>query len=140
MAAYSLTNLIGDEHSHETRESPVYALVVGKSGSKLKESTADEFSETMTGGRTTQIAFSKFTMEQLASQLSIGVGLDRPVLDKTGLRGSYDFKLNWTPDYGGAPAPDSNGVDIFTAIQEQLSAPPTVTRAACRYRMANQHD
>ena len=42
------------------------------------------------------------------------------MLDKTGLRGSYDFRLNWTPDFGGPPAPDSNSVDIFTALQEQL--------------------
>jgi uncharacterized protein (TIGR03435 family) len=28
--------------------------------------------------------------------------------------------LSWTPDYGGPPAPDSNGVGLFTAIQEQL--------------------
>jgi uncharacterized protein (TIGR03435 family) len=57
-------------------------------------------------------------MEQLANHLSHSV--ERPVLDKTGLRGSYDFTLSWTPDYGGPPAPDSNGVGLFTAIQEQL--------------------
>jgi uncharacterized protein (TIGR03435 family) len=102
----------------ETKEAPVYALVVAKNGPKLKESTADEYSQTGSGNRTAQETFSKATMEQLANHLSFSAG--RPVLDKTGLRGFYDFKLSWTPEYGGPPAPDSNGVDIFTAIQEQL--------------------
>jgi uncharacterized protein (TIGR03435 family) len=102
----------------ETKESSIYGLVIGKNGPKLKESTADEYSQTASGVRTALMTFSKATMEQLANNLSHSVG--RPVLDKTGLRGFYDFKLNWTPDFGTPPAPDSNGVDIFTALQEQL--------------------
>jgi uncharacterized protein (TIGR03435 family) len=41
----------------------------------------------------------------------------RPVIDATGLTGSFDFELTWTPD--GAPAP-SDGASLFTAVQEQL--------------------
>jgi len=56
-------------------------------------------------------------------------------VDKTGLKGEYDFTLKWTPDEGqgqmfrgageppreGAPPPpDANGPSIFTALQEQL--------------------
>jgi uncharacterized protein (TIGR03435 family) len=56
-------------------------------------------------------------------------------LDRTGLTGTYDFKLQWTPDESqpfrgidGNPVlvpqdvhpPDSSGPSIFTAIQEQL--------------------
>jgi uncharacterized protein (TIGR03435 family) len=103
----------------EKRESPVYAMVVGKNGPKLKESTADEPSVTLRSARSTELTFAKATMDRLAKQLSSS-GIDRPVIDKTGLTGSYDLKLNWAPDYGGPPAPDANGVDIFTAIQEQL--------------------
>ncbi|MFZ0591039.1 MAG: M56 family metallopeptidase [Bryobacteraceae bacterium] len=64
----------------------------------------------------------------------------RVVIDKTGLSGRYDFTLNWTPDETqlpqggperpggpgggpmgpGGPPPESNGPDLFTAIQEQL--------------------
>ncbi len=102
----------------ETKVLPTYALVVGKNGPKLKESTADEYRQTGSGGRNARMTFTKATMEQLAGNLYYSVG--RPVLDKTGLRGSYDFTLDWTPDYGGPPAADSNGVDIFTALQEQL--------------------
>jgi uncharacterized protein (TIGR03435 family) len=104
----------------ETRERPVYALVVAKNGTKLKESAPDkEFSISVGGGRTSHLTMTKATMEQLAVQLSTS-GLDRPVLDKTGLAGHYDITLNWIPEYNGPPAPDSNGISVFTAVQEQL--------------------
>jgi uncharacterized protein (TIGR03435 family) len=102
----------------ETKERPVYALVVAKNGGKLKESTADQYSQTAGGSRNAHMTFAKATMQQLASNLYYSVG--RPVFDKTGLRGFYDFTLDWIPDYGGTPAADANGVDIFTALQEQL--------------------
>ena len=57
--------------------------------------------------------------------------LGRTVVDKTGLKGNYNFTLNWTPDdselpefkepAGGQGSPlDSSVPSIFTAIQEQL--------------------
>ena len=67
----------------------------------------------------------------LASWLSRQLG--RVVIDKTDLKGDYDYKLEWTPDPGEggpesiglppeAPRPhvDTNGPSIFTAVQEQL--------------------
>jgi uncharacterized protein (TIGR03435 family) len=51
-------------------------------------------------------------MDHLAAFLSRPrMGLGRPVLDKTGLEGVFDFTLDWTPD-----APPS----IFTALEDQL--------------------
>ena len=38
-------------------------------------------------------------------------------MDRTGLKGFYDFLLTWTPDEAQADAP---GPSLFTAIQEQL--------------------
>jgi uncharacterized protein (TIGR03435 family) len=103
----------------EMKERPVYALVVAKNGPKLKESAPDkEFPTTVVGGRSTQLTMTKATMEQLAIRLSDG--MDRPVLDKTGLAGHYDITLNWIPELAGPPAPDSNAVNVFTAVQEQL--------------------
>ena len=64
------------------------------------------------------MTFRKATMQQLASNLYYSAG--RPVFDKTGLPGFYDFTLDWTPDHGGPPPPNSSGIDIFTALQEQL--------------------
>jgi uncharacterized protein (TIGR03435 family) len=70
-------------------------------------------------------------MASLAAALSHLLG--RTVLDKTGLKGNYDFTLQWTPDDseplkriadnpvpGNTPQPDSSGPSIFTAIEEQL--------------------
>ena len=62
---------------------------------------------------------------------SLANQLGRPIIDKTGLTGSYDFTLSWTPEggRGGGPLPpgvpepppiDPNGPSLFTAIQEQL--------------------
>jgi uncharacterized protein (TIGR03435 family) len=42
----------------------------------------------------------------------------RPVVDKTGLTGNYDFELQWSA--GDPPPADSAAPSIFTAVQEQL--------------------
>jgi bla regulator protein blaR1 len=103
----------------DTQERPVYALVVAKNGPKLKESAPDEQSSiTASGNRTAQITMANVSTDQLAIQLSDG--LDRPVVDKTGLKGHYDVKLNWIPEFAGPPPPGSDGVNLFTAVQEQL--------------------
>jgi uncharacterized protein (TIGR03435 family) len=54
------------------------------------------------------------TMDRLAR--SFGGLVDRLVVDKTGLSGSFDVDLTWTPD----PTADTTGPSIFTALQEQL--------------------
>lgn len=50
--------------------------------------------------------------------------LQRPIVDKTGLSGVYDFRLEFNPQaaIGGAPVngQDAPAPDIFIAIQEQL--------------------
>src|ERR1019366_4371214 len=63
---------------------------------------------------------TKESMPLFASYLSTETG--RPVLDKTGLTGSYEFKLEWARDTtaeASAP-PTEAGPSIFTAVQEQL--------------------
>jgi uncharacterized protein (TIGR03435 family) len=118
----------------ETKEMSTYALVVGKNGPKLKENDAD-LRGWMQWGRG-HLKGTHVDMRFLAVHLSRQV--DRTVVDETGLRGGYDFELNWVPDFGpgrqpgepgtqtsppaeaeATPAP-SNGPSIFTAIQEQL--------------------
>lgn len=57
---------------------------------------------------------------------NLGGFTGRPVIDRTGLTGTYDFELTWTPDEPpppGAPLPpyyDPNGPSLLTAVQEQL--------------------
>jgi bla regulator protein blaR1 len=116
----------------ETKKMPVYALVVTKSGSKLQPHPANsEVKPTDLFGRGSA-TFTNMPVADLTKQLSLNLG--RPVLDRTGLKGGYDFKLEWTPELGEGvpaafglapraeppPAADSNGPSIFAALQEQL--------------------
>jgi uncharacterized protein (TIGR03435 family) len=108
---------------HETKEVPVYALVVGKGGPLMKESAPDAQYSFMIPGRG-QWKVSRLNMTRLARDLTREVG--RTVLDLTGLTENYDFTLEWTPDQAslpgpdGAAVPDSGGPSVFTAIQQQL--------------------
>jgi bla regulator protein blaR1 len=111
----------------DTKELPIYALVVAKNGSKLKESAANGPGPQIRMGRGL-INGQGMGMEMLANQLSNAIG--RTVLDKTGLKGQYDIKLEFTPEDGpghgpgdgpeAAPPPDTAGPSVFTALQEQL--------------------
>lgn len=113
----------------ETKEAPIYALVVAKNGPKLQESQGG-VGPSLMGRARGQFEGKGALMEMLANVLSMQVG--RPVVDKTGLTGKYDFKLEWTPDPGQGPGPlgipgpdappppDPNGPSLFAAVQEQL--------------------
>jgi uncharacterized protein (TIGR03435 family) len=104
----------------ETRETPVYELVVGKNGPKLKHVGPDTTGGSMTRGLNTgalHMETSKGTLEQLARQLSVTAG--RPVIDKTGLAGFYAYTLDWASGIQ-PPQPDSDTPSMFTAVQEQL--------------------
>ncbi len=117
----------------ETKELPVYALVVAKNGSKLK-TNAGEPGPRLRMGRG-ELTGTKIPMTMLLQQLAQTLG--RPVVDKTGLTGEYDFTLTWTPQVGeggsgfgagppgpggleGPPPADADGPSIFSALQEQL--------------------
>jgi uncharacterized protein (TIGR03435 family) len=157
----------------DNKELPVYNLVVGKNGPKLKESKAEDNASTAPGSTTVPPAIKlppvpngggggnssvsvnrngagtfmmsggpgggMQTMSSTASPIAnlvrmLSMRLGRPVLDKTGLTGKYDFKLEFAPeqtqgpafgggDGGGAPMTppaDPGGPSIFTAVQEQL--------------------
>jgi uncharacterized protein (TIGR03435 family) len=76
---------------------PVYNLIVGKTVAKMTESTMgpEKFNLIMNLSPTAGLLARKLpahstTMERFASALQEGV-LDRPVIDKTGLTGRYDF-------------------------------------------------
>jgi uncharacterized protein (TIGR03435 family) len=76
----------------ETREQPIYELVVGKGGPKI-DAVITNF-----GGL--HIARNQFvgegaTIDMLSTALANQVG--RAVVDRTGLVGSFNFKLNWNP-------------------------------------------
>jgi uncharacterized protein (TIGR03435 family) len=113
----------------EQKDFAYYALTVAKSGAKLKESIAAPHEQTVLINRVyprdyIQLPARNATMAQFAAMLQRAV-LDRPVLDKTGLSGKYDFDLEWTPDDsqfdGHMPPtrPDNSGKpDLFAAMQQ----------------------
>ena len=103
----------------ETREMPVFAMVVGPNGPKFKPSAPDATGgpSTRTGGKGVHMQAEKGTMEQLARQLSFTAG--RPVIDRTGLAGFYSFALDWFPA-DRVPPPDLDVPTMFQAVQEQL--------------------
>jgi uncharacterized protein (TIGR03435 family) len=138
----------------ESRQLPVYALVAARSdkrlGPQVHPTTADcaahadssvtkekGAKEKSNGGKQSpcsavvgpgMLSAGALTMAALASSLS-GV-VQRTVTDRTGIEGTFQMKLTWTPDQmprTGSDATkikgakiDPNGPSIFTALQEQL--------------------
>lgn len=138
----------------ETRELSVYELVVGKGGSKLKPYVEDPnppqpdpskmipmdkngniilrpgqtMFTTSAGSDHRKVMGSKQTVGGTSGLVTmLGAQLGRPVIDKTGLTGFYDYTLDYRPQetnvthLGPVPPPsDSDAPDLITAVEEQL--------------------
>jgi uncharacterized protein (TIGR03435 family) len=129
----------------ETRELPIYELVVARAdrrlGPEMRKPAADCDAAIAAGirpprqpdepppcglmGGPARTIAGGATMRQLAANLT--VRQERLVFDKTGLAGRFAFTLAWTPDVmpteappPGIPPIDPNGPSLFTALQEQL--------------------
>lgn len=114
----------------ETRAQPIYDLVLAKGRPKIKTVTGNF------GGL--HIARNQFvgegaTIDMLSTALANQLG--RPVVDRTGLVGNFNFKLNWAPTDAATPkspdpsmAPDQAGPSVFTAVREQLGLDLKATR------------
>lgn len=153
----------------ESREMPTYALVKARSdgrlGEKLLPSSTDCAAILAERARSAQPAqgplmagdrpscgmviapWSIRMGGSLLSQLAIVLSrvTSRLVIDRTGLTGTYDIDLQWTPQGvrmnapppADAPAPpipappiDPNGAPLETAIQEQLGLKLALERAS----------
>lgn len=103
----------------ETRELPVYALVLAKGGSRLQATTLTKSGMNSSSGRG-MLTLKGATMADIARTLTQegGSDLGRDVVDKTDLPGRYDLELKWTPTESDPSA--EPGPSIFTAVQEQL--------------------
>lgn len=107
---------------HETREMPVYALIVGRNGPKLKPSAPDagEMGYVHVNGRNYELTFPRADMERVVDAIMNSFP-DRPVIDDTGLTGTYDLHLTYTPQTPpNRNNPDPGDLSVFTAVQEQL--------------------
>lgn len=118
MVRVLVTERFGMHSRIEKRELPVYAIVVVKGGPKLSKSTRDPDSIPSAGfSRTGKFRGLNVSMQDIATFLQ-RYGMDRPVIDQTGIVGRFDVDLAWTPDDAVADAQDLP--DFYTAIQEQL--------------------
>jgi len=107
----------------ESKEMPVYFLVVAKGGPHLRDRKdgEDAFNSLVKDGTSPfkpglASLFKGCDFPAFAERL--GRPLDRPVVDKTGIKGEYWFQLEWAPD----PGPDrvNVGPSLLTALGDQL--------------------
>jgi uncharacterized protein (TIGR03435 family) len=124
----------------EPKELSIYALNIAKGGPKLRESTVSPDATPegppplvfVLSPTVVRLPARYATVAEFASVLQRSP-LDRPVVDRTGLSGRYDFDLEFAPDerlWGGIlPAPEnSDKPDLFKAVQEQLGLRLEATR------------
>ena len=105
----------------ETRQMPIYNLVIAKKGPKFKE-TPEGQKGNNTGGFG-EISGDNIEMKQISMMLSGSVR--RLVIDKTGLTGNYTLSLKWNPLDGPNVSPEfanqfKGRPGIFDALEEQL--------------------
>jgi uncharacterized protein (TIGR03435 family) len=127
--------------STEVKVLPVYALVVAKDGPKLAPASLPVENQKqpmpgLTGGSRGELNASAVSMAFFAQWLSSEQDMSgHTVIDATGLQGSYDFTLKWSPfDTSSAMLPDGSITDadaaratadsskpsLFMALQDQL--------------------
>jgi uncharacterized protein (TIGR03435 family) len=129
-AARMLQTLLADRFKlvvhRETKEQPIYALIVGKSGPKLQGSPPGDTGLPEMKRIGSRFVFKRAPISTLTLILSQQVG--RTVVDKTGLSGRYEFTLEYGLERAGGgrseerePAPNPDGLpSVFTALQEQV--------------------
>jgi uncharacterized protein (TIGR03435 family) len=125
-------NLLTDEFKLKFRldvkEGPVFALSVDKSGLKMKRDEEPwDFDVSIKGGPGGILIGKRVPIQRLCFQLQQILQRDsRPVIDKTGLPGYYDFTLGYRPEL--PPGFDSSNIpqeildrpSIYDAVREQL--------------------
>lgn len=127
--------------THQTKQLPVYALVLAKNGPKFAEDDSHPEggigARPADGGRLQQIEGTSSPMNILANVLSFQPELgSRPVLDQTGLKGRYSFILQWAPERLAATASQkedsaagTSGPSLFTALEQELGLKLQSTKA-----------
>lgn len=142
-----LADRFGLVFHRETRELPIYTLIIAKNGPKLHEATpgdtypngiklqngapgAGVWTMRTVAGGSYLINAQAIALSSLLPSLAYPLG--RPIVDKTGLTGKYDFTLTYSLDQSESPtasapngqpalaAADPTAPSLFTALQEQL--------------------
>lgn len=113
------------------REMACFVLTVAKGGAKMAVTkSAPDAQQDQTGsinGGHVLWRFTNNSMPEFAQFLQMAV-VDRPVVDQTGLKDKYDFKLEWTSNPEAATDP-SAAPGFLTAVQEQAGLKIEPTKA-----------
>ena len=118
-----LRNLLADRFHltmhRETRNMPVYALVIDRNGPTLKPGTGDAECASLIGpvkpaDRNYRYRFTNCTLERFVNSLPA----DRPVLDKTGLTGRYDISIFVTPEFRMRDNNEPGDVTFADAVRQ----------------------
>lgn len=172
-AAFAMVRVMLADRFHlrahdDTRQEPVYALTAARGGTRpaLRRTARDcdavakagPFSGPPPGVdpaswqpcgvrvRRGEIVSAGGTLAQLALRLSAVSGIERTVLDRTGVTGRVDFMLRWTPPQPPAASRDGDaaatesGPSIFTALQEQLGLRLAPARGPVRVLVIDRLD
>ena len=129
-----LQRLLADRFQLELRKEstpmPVFDLVVAKGGQRKLTVTRSiggpQLNADPANGELNAVGVDMATLAKFLSEGQTG----RPVVDMTGLKDKYDFRLNWSPDTGLNALPadsaaiqqplDAGGISIFAALKQQL--------------------
>ena len=113
---------------HETREMSAYALSIARGGPKLTKSDPEKDREPMLGfgggvGQTMRGYGRDVTLGQYFGEVQRLV-LDRPVVDRTGIIGTYNIQIEFTREgeesLGMTQLPDNAAPNLITALEQQL--------------------
>jgi bla regulator protein BlaR1 len=136
----------------ERRQMPIYELVMlkpGQLGPEMKRSPTDCMEEwkkqgmpdarglpcgSIQGARVGRMTGHAAEIGPLVRDLYDWTG--RPVMDRTGLTGRFDFTLNWAPE----GSTDTDAPSIFTAVQEQLGLKLQPARGAVEVLVVDSVD
>ena len=140
-----LGNLLEDEFKlklrKDAKEGPVYALMIDKSGLKMRRNESPkDFEIPIQGGPGGVTVGKRVAMDRLCFQLGVFLQNDgRPVIDKTGLTGYYDFTLSFMPelppgfDKERLPPEMQARPSLFDAVRSQLGLKLEATKGPVEY-------
>jgi bla regulator protein blaR1 len=111
----------------ETRQLPIFRLVVDKNGPKNLQPPKSNSSDLVTNGH--HVSCYATSMASFAKNFLVGQ-VGGPVIDETGIQGNFDFSMDWTADDNSPKRPgdssdpsapsELNGPSFFSALREQL--------------------